>query len=268
MKRGRVIPKAPGWTRVIARFHSWLVSFLGRALAALGLCLVWAAPALAGPPYVSDDPEPTDLGHWEVYGFVSATGLLGETAGEGGFDINYGAAKDLQLTAVVPIDFQSPGQTGLGDIELAVKYKFLHQSAGTLTPDVAFFPRLFAPTASHRDGPAQVGVLLPLWAQKDIGPWSVFGGGGYDINPGPDNRNFWLTGLAVTRALGDRWSLGGEIYRQTADTNDGRAFSGVNIGASYKLTDHWTLMAAGGPGVENARQEGRYAFYAALLATY
>jgi len=30
-------------------------------------------PALAGPPYVSDDPEPTDYKHFEIYSFGNGT---------------------------------------------------------------------------------------------------------------------------------------------------------------------------------------------------
>jgi hypothetical protein len=39
----------------------------------IGLCAVALCasmePAFAGPPFITDDPEPVDLGHWEVYGF-------------------------------------------------------------------------------------------------------------------------------------------------------------------------------------------------------
>ena len=238
-----------------------------RALA-FGAALACATPALAGPPYVTDDPEPTALGHWEVYNFVSVTGFSHQTAGAGGFDINYGAASDLQLTVVVPVEFDSPGHAGLGDIELAAKYRILHEAPGTWTPDIAFFPRLFAPTASHRSGPARPGLLLPIWAEKDAGPWSVFGGGGYEINPGSDRRNFWQAGLGVSRAIGERWSLGAEVYHQTPDADDGQAFTGVNLGTTWRVSDHWTLMLSGGPGVENAGREGRFAAYFALLASY
>jgi len=105
----------------------WRLRIGGAALA-----LALAAPAArAGPPYVTDDPEPTDTGHWEIYNFITATHTPGDTSGQGGFDINYGAAKDLQLTAVIPIDLESGARAGLGDIELAVKYRFLHQADGS-----------------------------------------------------------------------------------------------------------------------------------------
>jgi len=45
---------------------------------ALGFCLSLsiAQAAYAGPPYVSDDPEPTDYRHFEIYTFNSGTLVL------------------------------------------------------------------------------------------------------------------------------------------------------------------------------------------------
>jgi hypothetical protein len=238
----------------------------------LGLAMLLAsacAPraAWAGPPYVTDDPGTTDDGHWEIYNFVSGVGTSGDLVGEAGFDINYGAAKNIQLTAVVPAAFQNANEAGGGDLQLAVKYRFLDQKTGSWTPDVAFFPRVFLDTGTHYD-PERPGLFLPIWAEKDWGPWSLFGGGGLQLNPGAGQRNFWQGGLALSRAFGDRFSLGAEIYHQTATAADVRDFTGVDVGATYRLGPHWTLMASGGPGVQNAAQEGQYAFYVALLASY
>ena len=60
--------------------------------------------ALAGPPYATDDPEPTDYKHFEIYLFSGATSTRDGTVGAAGIDFNYGAGPDLQLTAVVPLD--------------------------------------------------------------------------------------------------------------------------------------------------------------------
>jgi hypothetical protein len=239
-------------------------------VALMAVTLLLGSSVRAGPPFVSDDPEPTDAGHWEIYGFAAGTHVPGETDGGMGLDLNYGGAKDLQLTAVLPLNYETgnDGAVGLGNIELAVKYKFLHQSDGTLVPDVAFFPRAFVPTAGRRFGTRRLSLLLPLWAQKDFGKWSLFGGGGYTINPGAGQRNFWLTGIGLSHAFGERVTLGGEIYRQTADADDARQFAAVNFGGSYRLSEHWSLLASGGPGIEHARAQGQYVFYAALKADY
>ncbi len=110
------------------------------------------SPAFAGPPYVTDDPEPTDFGHYEIYAFAGGTSARDGSGGAGGIDFNYGAAPDLQLTAVLPLAWDSPNaggaSAGLGNVELAAKYKFLHQD--DVGVDVAFFPRVFLPGRVRR----------------------------------------------------------------------------------------------------------------------
>src|ERR1700710_413692 len=139
-----------------------------------------ASPALAGPPYVTDDPQPTELGHYEIYAFAGGSAARDGSGGAGGIDFNYGAAQDLQLTAVLPLAWDSPRAggraAGLGNVELAAKYKFLHQD--DVGVDVAFFPRVFLPAGSPALGERHVSLLLPLWIGRSWGTWSTFGGGG------------------------------------------------------------------------------------------
>lgn len=236
------------------------------------VAVAWLVPgaAQAGPPYVTDDPVPTDRGHWEIYAFGGGTKVPGSTSGAAGIDINYGGARDLQLTCVVPLAYEHSGEmhAGLGVVETAVKYRFVHQVDGGMTPDVAFFPRIFWPTASARFGSRHASVLLPVWAGKDFDRWSVFGGGGYQINPGEGNRDFWVAGLAVTHAIGDRLSAGMEVYHRSSDAEDGKPFTGANLGATWTASKHWTLLGSLGPGLQNAREEGQYSFYLALQAVY
>jgi len=138
--------------------------------------------ALAGPPYVSDDPEPTDYKHFEIYTFSNGTATRGDIGGASGIDFNYGAAPNLQLTATLPAGFDRPGLGrtifGLSNIELAAKYRFLHQDSFGL--DVSVFPRVFLPSGSTNIGNNTASLLLPVWVQKDwSGGWSAFGGGGW-----------------------------------------------------------------------------------------
>ncbi len=249
------------------RFHGrgeahWLPSRYARATCVLVRRLrAWAffvallVPeiAIAGPPYLTDDPQPTDPGHWEIYNFAQATAGDGALLGESGLDINYGGAKDLQLTAVLPIGFDNESgfsaaglRTGTGMIELAAKYKFLHQTSDGWLPDVSVFPRFLIPT-QHNFGYDRTNFFLPIWAEKDFGPWSVFGGGGYELNPGPGARDFWQGGIAVNRTISERLQLGVEVYGQTSDTAAGDAYTAVNFGVTYKLVEHWSLLASAGP---------------------
>ena len=140
--------------------------------------LALTLPAFAGPPYMSDDGEPTDYQHFEIYAFTNGVQTQDGTTGEAGIDFNYGATPDLQLTAVLPLAYDNPargpGATELGNVELAVKYRFLHQEDFGL--DVAIFPRVFLPSGSPLVGERHASLLLPIWTQKDWGKWSLFGG--------------------------------------------------------------------------------------------
>lgn len=231
----------------------------------VGAFLVAAAsPAWAGPPYQTDDPEPTDLGHWEIYNFATVDGRYGDVDGEAGFDLNYGAAKGLQLTATVPLAFShshdSGWRVGTGDVELAAKYRFLDDDKSGW--QAAIFPRAILPTSAKDLGGNRARLLLPLWVQKDLGPTSVFGGGGYEINPGPDNRNFWQAGIALTHDFSKTLSLGAEVSWQSADTRDDRNSTGVNVGLIQKLGGPYSLLLAGGPSFSGGRAS--YHGYAAL----
>src|SRR5690348_14235067 len=146
--------------RAIRRFAFGLTIAIGPA------CV---HPAQAGPPYVSDDPEPTDYQHYEIYLFTTGSNAADGTNGESGIDFNYGALPDLQLTAVIPMAYSLPRDTtnaiGFGNVELAAKYRFLHQKE--IGWDVAMFPRIFLPSGSSRVGNNQPALLLPLWFEKD-----------------------------------------------------------------------------------------------------
>ncbi|MEZ5532149.1 MAG: transporter [Steroidobacteraceae bacterium] len=232
----------------------------------LPLSLVIGSVACAGPPYVTDDPEPPEPGKWEIYSFVEGVHAHDATEGSAGFDINYGAAKDLQLTIEIPVEYERGDEdhSGLGDIVVAVKRMFIHQHEGTWVPDVAFYPEIGLPTGADRFTTDKVSAFFPLWAQKDIDDWSLFGGGGYGVNPGDGNKDYWLTGFAVTRQVTEKLNIGAEIYRQTADEVDGESITGVGAGMEYELGGHWALLASIGPQFTHGHTMGTKAFYVSL----
>lgn len=234
-------------------------------LAVAGIC---ASPALAGPPYRTDDPEPTELRHWEIYSFATADGHGSTLDGEAGFDLNYGPVKDVQLTATLPIAFsQARGEgwrSGAGDVELGVKYRFVNDERSAV--QAAIFPRVIFPTSSNGLGGRKTRLLLPLWLQKDFGKTSLFGGDGYEINPGPGNRDFWVAGIALTHDFSDRLSIGTELTWQSADTLGGRNSTGFNFGLIHKLGGPFSLMLAGGSSFSGGQTS--YHSYLALALNY
>ena len=223
-----------------------------------------AAPAWAGPPYLTDDPVPTDLGHWEIYAFAAGEGRRSTLDADTGFDLNYGAAKGLQMTATIPLSVshepREGWRTGSGDVELAAKYRFLNDEGHGFS--VALFPRAILPTASHSPD-EKMRFLLPLWLEKDFkGGTSLFGGGGYGVNPGKENRDFWQAGIAVTHDLTERISAGAEVIRQGSDTATGTARTRAGVGMTAKLSGHSELLFSGGPTF--AGDQTSYHFYGAL----
>jgi hypothetical protein len=222
-------------------------------VAGLALC---ATPAWAGPPYITDDPEPTDLHHWEIYNYALGTIENGATAAEAGIELNYGGAKDLQLATTIPFEIAPRADRGIGDVQLAVKYKFLHQD-GPLPVDLAFYPRVFLPTARGSSG---LPILLPLWAQHDWKGWSLFGGGGYTVNPGAGNRNYWQQGAVLTHDIRPGLNLGIEYFGQGPAQIGDRAIHGMNLGAQVHLKGPFTLVGTFGQGL-NRKQT---VFYSAL----
>src|SRR5690242_1209781 len=69
-------------------------------LACASLAL-WAVPVLAGPPYLTDDPDPVDYGHLEVIPFYSIDRAGDGSALQGpGADISYGILPEMHLNLV------------------------------------------------------------------------------------------------------------------------------------------------------------------------
>ncbi|MGN6515060.1 MAG: transporter [Rhizomicrobium sp.] len=234
------------------------------------LFLAASFPALGGPPYVTDDPDTTDKGHFEIYAFDAGTSARDDMDGQTGIDFNYGGGDNLQLTAVLPLDTEQPAHGGLfagiGNIELAAKYKSLHQE--DFGWDVAVFPRLFLPSASGRVGDHHASFLLPLWIGRSFGDWNTFGGGGCALNNGDGSKDYCLAGWALTRSVAADLNIGVEIYHQTADMRGGKSTTGLGLGAVYDLSTNYHLMASWGPGIQNAAETDRYSWYAALQMTF
>jgi hypothetical protein len=122
---------------------AWQSSAMRAAILACVMLLGAGLPAIAGPPYITDDPEPTDNGHYEIYLSTQGTDTRDDVSGESGIDFNDGAPPDLQLTAVLPLDYDvpiaGPSATGPGSVELAAEYRFLHQDGSGPLARVAPF---------------------------------------------------------------------------------------------------------------------------------
>jgi hypothetical protein len=189
--------------------------------AGVTLLLALLSPvALAGPPFVTDDPEPVEYQHWEVYiASIDAHDRDGTSGTGPHLEINYGAVPNVQVHLITPFAYNHPThartQYGYGDTELGVKYRFVQEKLSQ--PMVGIFPLLELPTGSSSRGlgSGHLQVFFPVWLQKSWGPWQTYGGGGYWHNPGAGNKDYWLTGWQFQRDLSHSLTLGVEIYHTT-----------------------------------------------------
>jgi hypothetical protein len=218
------------------------------ALAILGII----GTAYGGPPFVTDDPEPVDYQHWEFYLASMDSKLGGDWSGTAPhFELNYGVVPDVQLHLITPLAYDVPpagsAHYGLGDIELGVKYRFLHET--NCLPEMAIFPLLEAPDGGARDnlGNKHLQAYLPVWLQKDWGSWTIYGGGGYGINSFSGHQNWGFVGAVLQKQVFSNVAIGAEVYHQTAYETDfpnkGTAF---NIGTVIDLSEqHHLLFSVG-----------------------
>jgi len=224
-----------------------------KTVAAAFLTVAVLAPSAvwAGPPFLTDDPEPVEYKHGEFYiASQYAHNKDGKEAALPLFEVNYGVIPDVQLHVLVPFALVrpngGPSSYGIGDTEVGVKYRFIHETENI--PQVGVFPLVHLPTGDKDRGlgSGEVPVFLPLWLQKSWGPWTTYGGGGYWINPGTDNKNFVQLGWEGQREISKTLTLGAEVFYFGKDAVDGRDRTGFNIGGIINLTeDHHILLSAG-----------------------
>jgi hypothetical protein len=238
------------------------------ALAVAAVVLAAAGPAVAGPPYLTDDPVPTDRGHWEIYAFAEGEGHGSAIDGDAGLDLNYGATDGVQLTATLPVSLAhepSRGWSGgTGNVEIGVKYRLLEDREAGFS--AAVFPRVILPTASRTPG-GRAQFLLPLWLGKEFpGGTSLFGGGGYLVNAGGQGRDSWQAGVALTQELGKSVSVGTEITGEGSDEIGGTVPIRPGFGSVVTLSEHSSILFSAGPTFADHRTS--YHVYAALGLNY
>jgi len=233
------------------------------------LSLALSTPTYAAPPFLTDDPEPVPLHHWEFYTFATGDRTRdGNDVAGPAVELNNGAAKNLQLHLVVPYAFTSSGSTsasGLDDIEAGVKYRLVDESKHR--PEIGVFPLLELPSGNQNKGlgNGRTWTKLPVWLQKTWRGWTTYGGGGYSYNPALSQRNYYFGGDLIQKSITPHLTLGGEIFAQGADTVDGRSFVVANVGGQYNFTPDFSLLFSAGHSIQG---EGHQIYYLALYRTW
>jgi hypothetical protein len=204
----------------------------------------------AGPPFVTDDPEPPPPGGWEI----NVPFILERTPGKPEidaplFDLNYGLP-DIQLKLEIPnevVHEDSKGtEAGAGDLLLGVKWRFLNVEKSQL--QLGIYPQLLIPTGDHARGlgEGRTAFVLPLVAQASWNQWTLYGNVGYWCRTAAETRNYVYAGAVLEREINERLTLGAELFGNSPKERGGRSDFAFNFGGTWKLSTHLNLLFSGG----------------------
>jgi hypothetical protein len=237
--------------------------------AGLGCALI-VAPTLGAQAsgFQNDDASTTDPGHFLLELAWAYTRVSGASSGAlPTAELYYGLAKQVEMHVIASLAFDHPRSShtvfGPGDTEVAVKYRFLDESERGWRPGLALGPTLNFPTGdARRDlGTGHAHAFLPVWFQKSVDDWGLFGGAGYGINPGGGNKNYWFEGIGAGRNVGDDLWLGAELFHQSADRDGRRATTGFNAGGSLAIGPNQRFLLTLGRGLQNADHTNQFTSY-------
>lgn len=222
----------------------------------------------AGPPFDTDDPETVRFKHWEYY--ISSINNLQAGVWSGTsphIELNYGLIPDVQVHLLLPMNYNYSrlhgADFGYADTEFGIKFRFVQETDNT--PQIGTFPIIEIPTIKNNefsDGKAK--IYLPVWLQKTWGKLTTYGGAGYWINPGANNKNWIFSGWEIQYDFSKAITLGGELFYHSADSKSTKSEIGFNLGGSINPTEKFHIIFSFGHSLTN---ENAISFYLGLLWT-
>jgi hypothetical protein len=269
------IGQSPALVRAITPRGSARAGLRLTAVALLLVEAIFPRQGYAGPPFNTELAQPIGEGNTEVDVYAESTRVQGDTSATlPGIQVDYGVSANLQLRAVVPLAFDKAtgrsSQFGIGDVLVGAKYRIVEQVSGAWWPEVSVFPLVLIPTGDRVRGLGQghATYSLPVWLQKNFGPWKVYGGGGYSIDAGRGTQNSWFLGLAALRQITEDLVLGGEVFHKEPRLKGASAGTTISFGGAYDFTARYHLYFSVGRGIQNAAATDKVSTYAALAITF
>jgi hypothetical protein len=222
----------------------------------------------AGPPFQTDDPEPVEYKHWEYY--ISSINSLQHNSFSGTlphFEVNYGLIRNVQVHLLLPLNYtlmqHQNMHYGYGYTELGMKYRFIQETDHS--PQVGVFPILEIPTVPANEfNNGRVQLYLPIWVQKSWDKLTTYGGGGFWINPGTGNTNWYFAGWEAQYDFLKAFTLGCELYYHSSMTVDSKSSMGFNLGGLVNSSEKAHFIFSVGHTFIN---ESSINAYAGLLIT-
>lgn len=225
-------------------------------------------PIIAGPPFDTDDPETVMFRHWEYYISSINTRQAGIWSGTSPhLEFNYGLVPNVQVHLLLPMNYVSQGRHsadfGYADTEFGIKFRFVKETEDR--PQIGVFPLAEVPTIKNSEfSDGKIKVYLPVWLQKSWGKLTTYGGGGYWINPGSNNKNWVFAGWEIQYDFSKAVTLGGEIFYHSADSKDSKSGTGINIGGSINPSEKFHIIFSLG---HSLTKDNTFSSYFGLLWT-
>jgi hypothetical protein len=216
----------------------------------------------AGPPFGTDDPETVIFKHWEYY--ISSINMYQSGVWSGTlphFELNYGLVPNVQVHLELPMNYDYARQRGFNygyaNTELGIKYRFIQETGRS--PQIGTFPIIEIPTIRNNEfNNRKAKIMLPLWVQKSWGKLTTYGGAGYWINPGTNNKNWIFSGWEIQYDISTTLTLGGEVYYHSADAENNKSETGFNLGGFVNFTEKFHLIFSIGHSLTNDRLFNSY----------
>lgn len=227
-----------------------MLRFLSIAMACIALFI--PLPVFAGPPIITDDTGTPGPGRWEMNMGLNVEKRSSQTAYQAPtLDLNYGVGEHIQLNYSVPwIVLHVGGNTiaGLGDSEVAVKWRFLDQDRQGV--DMSVYPRFIFnnPTSSADRGIVDKGTVfrLPFQMEKKVGILTVNPEVGHDFHQ--EGGDAWIYSLALKYTEVKGVELLAEIFG-TVDNKFSNGQNAANIGVRKDVNENSSVHASVGTGV-------------------
>ncbi|HEX7970443.1 MAG TPA: hypothetical protein VF502_19625 [Stellaceae bacterium] len=228
-----------------------------------------------GQQRLASRPAPPGLQHWSFTVAGQYTNRQGETAGAlPSLDIGYSVTPNLLIHLYQPYAFDrlSGGKTnfGPGDTEIGVRYRFIEPDDNGWRPGVVFYPLVDFPTGDRERGlgTGRTHFFLPLWLGKQLGAWTVYGGGGYWYNRGNGYKDWFFADAGVQYRVTDNLRFGPDVFHATSSKTGLKETTGVNVGGVYDFNANHHVLFSAGRGIQNTEETNRFSAYLGYQLTF
>jgi hypothetical protein len=228
-----------------------------------GLLLFFTLPydkAFADAPFITDDAGVMDPGSWDTILYATVDRYKAYSSLQApALEFDFGFIPNSEIDIYVPylIDTGAkpsyrvdlPNQSGVSDIDVEFKYNLLKETK--YLPAVTLVPNIFLPTGNVNRalGNGRTYYTLPVTVAKKIGNWATYAELGYGLNAASFAVNYLFGGVVAEKDFTDKLTMGAEIYSQGKSSIYLSSYTLLNLGATYKLDKHASLLFSLGHGI-------------------